>query len=223
MYHISSVQSVLSCIMLAIVCFLAALFAMQNLCAPKPKSAGDWACHVAVGVLFALVFVHLCRSVRSQTDDAKDTEAFATKQDWGADPNDDDVPPASFDSEHADRIVGPDPKSNSLNTWQYNPQNTLVDYKFYNKSEASPACERLAPVVDGSVGKSNGGFVHTGDVYYNRTSTRNPSPLSNAKNYVTNSAASNAPPITPTVSYTWPYDGQVAASGGNATPCNVNN
>ena len=215
----ATTQSLLACLMLAIVCALAALYVSAHLCNPKPKAAADYACHASVILLFVLVFVHLCGCVRAADAASVQAETFATTQGWGADPDDDDAPPADFEAEHATRIVGPDPKADDLQTWQYNPQNTLVDYKYYSKSAAKPdaASQRLAPVADGSIGKRNGEFVKTGDMY-NGTSTRNPSMLSNARQYVTNSTASNAPPVTPTVSYTWPYDGQVAASGGSAAP-----
>ena len=112
---------------------------------------------------------------------------------------------SAFDREYATDIVGPNKNEDRLDTWQYNPQNSLVDYHFYNKSNDDPnRPTRLAPVIDGSVGKRNGNCVHTRDVYYDGTSTRNPDAMSNSEFYVTNSTASNAPPVTPGVAYTWP-------------------
>ena len=123
---------------IAIVCALAALYVSAHLCNPKPKAAADYACHAGVILLFVLVFVHLCGCVRAADAASVQAETFATTQGWGADPDDDDAPPADFEAEHATRIVGPDPKADDLQTWQYNPQNTLVDYKFYSKSAAKP-------------------------------------------------------------------------------------
>ena len=204
-------QSLLACLMLAIVCTLAALYVSQHLCTPSPSNASQYACHAGVIILFLLVFVHLCRCVRASDQASIQAESFATTQDWGCDPRDDDMRAAEFDEEHASKIVGPDPKSNELQTWQYNPQNTLVDYKFYEKDELSQDAsdQRLAPLADGSIGKRNGDFVKTSHVYMG-TSTRNPCMLSNANEYVTNSTASNAPPATPTVRYSWSLDGQNA-------------
>lgn len=206
-----SIQSVLACLMLAIVCVLAAMFACQHLCAAKPKSACDWGCHAGVALLFVLVFVHLCRCLTAS--DAVGAESFATTQAWGADPADSDAL-APFEPEHARRTVGPDPASDELHEWQYHPQNTLVDYKVYEKSDGQPGATRLAPLADGSIGKRNAGDVHTGDVHFDGTSTRHPNAASSSAEYVTHSAASSAVPVTGTVEYTWPYDGQGSAGCG---------
>lgn len=204
-----SAQSLLACLMIAIVCILAALYVSQHLCTSSPSNASDYACHAGVVILFLLVFVHLCRCVRSSDQASIQAESFATIQDWGSDPSDDDVLVADFNDEHVPNIVGPDPKRNELHTWQYNPQNTLVDYKFYEKDKVTDDAShrRLAPLASGSIGRRNGDFVKTPDVYA-CSSTRNPSLLSNSQEYVTNSTASNAPPVTQTVRYKWCLDGQ---------------
>jgi hypothetical protein len=205
----SSTQSLLACLMLAIVCTLAALYVSQHLCTPSPSNASQYACHAGVVILFLLVFVHLCRCVRASDEASIQAESFATTQEWGRDPKDDDILVADFDDEHTSKIVGPDSKSDELQTWQYNPQNTLVDYKFYEKDEQSEDAsdQRLAPLANGSIGRRNGDFVKTSDVYMG-TSTRNPCMLSNSNEYVTNSTASNARPVMQTVRYVWSLDGQ---------------
>ena len=55
----ATTQSLLACLMLAIVCALAALYVSAHLCNPKPKAAADYACHAGVILLFVLVFVRM--------------------------------------------------------------------------------------------------------------------------------------------------------------------
>ena len=40
----------------------------------------------------------------------------------------------NFDSSLTRPIVGPDASSDVMNHWQYNPENTQVDYKYYQQS-----------------------------------------------------------------------------------------
>ena len=64
---------------------------------------------------------------------------------------------AKYSSEHTPQVRGPDPANPELYTWQYHPQNTLVDNRFYVAPECTAAAgaHRMAPIVDGRVGKVN--------------------------------------------------------------------
>lgn len=64
---------------------------------------------------------------------------------------------AQFEAEHTPQVRGPEPSNPELYTWQYHPQNTLVDYRFYLAPECTAAAEahRMAPIADGRIGKTN--------------------------------------------------------------------
>jgi len=117
-----------------------------------PETSQEWTCVVLTTILFVLVFAFLCkRTVR------KDNQDNFTDYQWGYDQ---DVSPliqnaASVQDQHSCRVVGPNPDEKQLNTWQYNPQNTLVNYKFYNVPANGNTPTQIAPVVNGSIGKRN--------------------------------------------------------------------
>lgn len=167
---IHTTKNALTCAMILIVCFLAAVLAVQEICSLRPSSAKQWGGVVAIGALFLVVAAYLCH--RTTECARHDAEAFADmgdqKYEWGYDPNLllKDAPielTAAGVPEGGTRIVGPEVKPGTdgatdeqeLITWQYNPQNTLVDYKFYEveTSDPSAAPQRMAPVVNGRVGK----------------------------------------------------------------------
>lgn len=87
------------------------------------------------------------------------------------------------------RIVGPNPTDNTLNTWQYNPQNTLVDYRFYTTPPSRG--ERVAPVTRPAVGVRNLPKVPVND-RLGATSTRRPDANGQADRYVLQHPASMA-------------------------------
>lgn len=62
----------------------------------------------------------------------------------GFDPQDKLLP---WDSELTTGIVGPNPNGSKLETWQYRPDRTLVDYKFYQNNE------RMEPTANSDIGK----------------------------------------------------------------------
>lgn len=62
----------------------------------------------------------------------------------GFDPEDKLLP---WDPELTTGIVGPNPQKDKLETWQYRPDRTLVDYKFFNNKE------RLEPTANSDIGK----------------------------------------------------------------------
>jgi hypothetical protein len=63
-----------------------------------------------------------------------------------------------WNPEHSSTIVGPDPDKTELRTWQYNPDNTQVDYRYYRvqqcdaKNQNTSQPQRLAPVARPTLG-----------------------------------------------------------------------
>ena len=151
-------KNVLTCVMIFIVTFLAATLAVQEFCSFHPKSVREWCCLGAIAALFVAVAWYLCH--RTTTSARQDAETFADAYEWGynaslLDANAPiDTTAADVSKEHHRRVVGPNPQSEELVTWQYNPQNTLVDYKFY---EVEPAQQQppvlMSPVTDARIGK----------------------------------------------------------------------
>ena len=105
-------------------------------------------------------------------------------------------------------IVGPDPEKKELHTWQYHPQNTLVDSKYFQARSCmdSVAQNRMEPNIDGSVGKINGAPLRVNDLY-GSTSTRVPSDISNSSAYVISHPATADPLEYQTPEWSWPAQG----------------
>ena len=154
-------QQVLACIMIVIVCVLAAMFSIDQLCTFAPKTSNQWGCLVAIVILFVVVLVYLC--YRAMHCRRRNHETFMNTHEWGTPPdvlngqNPLVAEAAPYSNEHTRQVVGPDPKKEELYTWQYNPQNTLVDYKFYetNPSDPNAAPTQIAPIADGQIGVRN--------------------------------------------------------------------
>ena len=146
------VQTILACIMVAVLCVLSAMQVFGQCCDGMPKTPTEWTCVVLTCVLFLLVFAFLCkRTVHTMSQDTFSDYQWAYDQQngqWGGNS-------ASVHDEHSSRITGPNPDDKELNTWQYNPQNTLVNYSFYNVPANGNPPTQLAPIVDGSIGKRN--------------------------------------------------------------------
>lgn len=102
-------------------------------------------------------------------------------------------------------IVGPDPEKGELHTWQYHPQNTLVDSKYFQARSCvdSVAQNRMDPIVDGAVGRLNGKPLRVSDLH-GATSTRVPSDISDHTAYVISHPATTNPIENPTMEYSWP-------------------
>lgn len=166
MSDIRYTQQVLACIMITILCVLSAMFSVDQLSSFSPKTTQQWGYLVAIVVLFVVVLAYLChRTMQS----CRDREMFATNaHNWGYSPDvlDGQHPliseAAPYSSENSSRIVGPDPKKEELYTWQYNPQNTLVDYKFYETDPSDPNATptRIAPIADGQIGTRDQPMEH---------------------------------------------------------------
>ena len=135
---------------------------------------------------------------------------------WGTDPylssNSD------WDESLTRKIVGPNPNKDEVNNWQYNPENTQVDYKYYQDCndtkylsnrlniKTSPGQNRivqqLAPITWGSVGKNTDPVDEVVPVLGQET--RVPDSQSNEQNYIIPSNPSLSPKYTgPNVRYFW--------------------
>lgn len=153
---LNRIHNALICSMTAIVCILAAMFAIDQLCTFTPKKFSGWISLVCIVVLFVAVASYLCYHHSRCT--VTDPEQFVQAYNWGHEPNvldtqaSLDASAASYENEQdtddtqhdGKRVVGPDPTKKELVTWQYNPQNTLVDYKFY---EVEPDQKGATPIA----------------------------------------------------------------------------
>lgn len=99
-------------------------------------------------------------------------ESFVDMHPWGNVPPYSDPVSQQYNINPTTRnIVGPNPGKNYINNWQYNPQNTLLDYHYYrdnedlkyleSKGNISPvgvadnrSTEQLAPVLNNQIGKT---------------------------------------------------------------------
>ena len=103
-------------------------------------------------LVFAMVMLIKCLNTHSSP---AMSEAFVAPcaHSWGY-----DGPKWSGElSSATKRTVGPDPTKRNLLTWQYHPQNTLVDYRFYQtESTCNDNPVRIAPIADGRIGKKSG-------------------------------------------------------------------
>jgi len=143
-----NLQPVLACIIVGVLCVLSAMHVLSQCCTLSPSTPSEWACVVGTVALFVLVFAFLCK----RTVQAGATDAFTDySHNWGSN---EERQYAEYDSEHSTKVVGPKPDGD-LNTWQYNPQNTLVDYQFYEAPANGDAPVRISPLADGSIGKRN--------------------------------------------------------------------
>lgn len=144
MTDIRYTQQVLACLMIVILCIMSAMFSVDQLCTFSPKTTQQWGYLLAIVVLFLVVLAYLCHRTMQRCHDNEPFSAATNTHNWGYPPDmlDGQNPlitaAAPYSSENSRRIVGPDPKQEELYTWQYNPQNTLVDYKFYETNPSDP-------------------------------------------------------------------------------------
>ena len=143
---------------------------------------------LALAVLsFALFQAYNCYAAKDSVEEG--FAGAAHTHSWGYDGDEF----AKYSSEHTPQVRGPDPANPELYTWQYHPQNTLVDNRFYLAPECTAAAgaHRMAPIVDGRVGKVNADPVRVIN-------------LQGAEGaYVYSSPASHTPLDHPTPEYTY--------------------
>ena len=62
-----------------------------------------------------------------------------------------------FDSQHVPQITGP--QNAQWSVWQYHPQNTLVDYRYYRAPDCTKSSDidqhRIDSMADGRIGRTN--------------------------------------------------------------------
>ena len=145
---------------------------------------------------------------------SKKRESFLPTS-WGFVPES----PAPFINDHSNRnIVGPDPNSNTITGWQYNPQSTLVGYDFYqeNRDLASVSrdhnlnvpintlrtTQKIAPLTTGEVGVLTNPTYQIVKADPNNT-TRVPSSFSCQNQYVIPNPTTDPQLVGPSVNYEW--------------------
>ena len=167
-----------------------------------------------LGLVLIIVLVLIVLLVVMIFVSKKNKESFATTS-WGFVPES----PAPFIKDNSNRdIVGPDPGSNSITGWQYNPQSTLVGYDFYQENrDLASICkdkkidvpintlrttQKIAPLSNGEVG------ILTNPTYQiikavDRDTTRVPSSFSSQNQYVIPNPTTEPQLIGPSVNYEW--------------------
>ena len=135
---------------------------------------------------------------------------------WGEDPY--FSPNSDWDDSLTRKIVGPNPNEDVVNNWQYNPENTQVDYKYYQdcndikyesnrlnlntSTSQNRIVQQLAPITWGSVGKNTDPVDEVVPVLGQET--RVPDSQSNEQNYIIPSNPSTQPKHEgPKVRYLW--------------------
>lgn len=142
---------------------------------------------IIVLVVLLIVFIILKR---------KKYESFISNQSWGYDGN------LQAPYNHPNIINGPNSR---LSGWQYNPQNTLVDYDYYRdnddlKGQGIIEKEKIAPLTTGDIGiLTNPTYQVTPAV----PSTRVPSDFSSIDNYVLPNPSTQPELNGPSVNYEW--------------------
>jgi hypothetical protein len=180
------VAIILCCVIAA--CLLVTCFTDKS---GSTQSACQYSALALAGVLLVVLLVACYRKWSRRNDDddrCGDCENFEDFE-WG-----------NNGFEHktwkADRrthkIVGPAADSSELRTWQYNPQNSLVDYRFF-KTQDGAHTDRLAPIARPRVGVYSGlPNVDVSDEL-GATSTRFPDLHSCTQKYVQQHTASPIP------------------------------
>tara|TARA_B100001758_G_C18232657_1_gene516202 strand:+ start:40 stop:546 length:507 start_codon:yes stop_codon:yes gene_type:complete len=134
---------------------------------------------------------------------------------WGYDPV---KSYSEFDSHLTRPIVGPDPGKEEINNWQYNPENTQVDYKYYQQNndvlyESSKdnneidgsqdnLTQQLAPITWGGVGKNTSPLDYPVPVD-GEQQTRVPDSQSNSEEYIIPNASTDPQYSAPKTNYFW--------------------
>ena len=124
----------------------------------------------------------------------------------------------NFDSSLTRPIVGPDASSDVMNHWQYNPENTQVDYKYYQQSNdvryestrdnlnidsaEDNLVQKLAPITWGKVGKNTSPLDYPVPLDEEQQ-TRVPDSQSNQSEYIIPNASTDPQYTGPKTTYFW--------------------
>lgn len=144
-------------------------------------------------------------------------ENFTTDSlEWGYDPV---KSYTKWDTDLTRQIVGPDPSKNEVNHWQYNPDNTQVDYKYYQNSHdvqylserhnlgtddtQNNLIQQLAPITWASVGKNTSPMDFDVPVPSDIQQTRSPDGQSDESKYVIPAPSSEPQYTGPETTYQW--------------------
>lgn len=117
-------------------------------------------------------------------------------------------------------ISGPDPFCNNITGWQYNPQNTLVDYHFYQKNKdldyfgnqknkmnipinSLSQTNRIAPITRGEVGILTNPTYQTINEPHPELSTRVPNDFSTENLNVVPNPTTNPSLMGSCINYEW--------------------
>ena len=115
-------------------------------------------------ILLLLLIVIVCAFNLTK----KNIESFKSESmSWGYNPS---TEYRDWNNTHCQQIVGPDPSKEIVNNWQYNPENTQVDYKYYkdnndtkyesvkhnlnSSNTQNRIVQQLAPVTWAYIGKN---------------------------------------------------------------------
>ena len=170
------------------------------------KQGGSILCQGFVLILLTLLLTTLgsvLENTRSSSQISnQDYETFSNFK-WGY--NGEEQHP--WNPEHTESIVGPDPEESVLKTWQYHPDNTQVDYRYYRKyhctdPNAPTDMQRLSPIARPSIGIKNEEPLHVEDKL-GSVSTRVHDNNSSESEYVVQSPATTEPIARPTPEYEW--------------------
>jgi len=149
-------------------------------------------------ILLIVIAVYNKYYVKCDTCGNDNEEEFSNYQ-WG----DDGFTLADWDNKdcRTHQIIGPSPNKKSLHTWQYNPQNTLVDYRFYTTHNNNTT--QIEPITRPEVGVYSGlPTVHVNDAL-GTLSTRNPDVNGSHTQYVLQHPASVVPINKPVLHYNY--------------------
>lgn len=170
--------------------------------------------HIFIIILIVLVLIS-CISFKNDS-----SESFTGYHNWGyQQPGCKTVSQSNIYNPTSRNIVGPDPSKNEINNWQYNPQNTLVDYKYYKDNQDlnyalqynnEPAMnsgenrsyQQLAPIIDSQLGKTTYPEISVIPQPNPQLSTRVPNAQSTYQNIIFPSNPSTSSPFNgPHVKY----------------------
>ena len=195
-----SVDNWLPIASLVILCLLIVCLIVK--CSSNPSGEVHSVCSgvasVFVILLLVLIGILVYNKYYVKCDSCGNEEEFSNYQ-WG----DDGFTHAAWDNKdcRTQRIIGPSPNKPSLHTWQYNPQNTLVDYRFYTTHNKNTT--QIAPITRPEVGVYSGlPTVHVNDGLGN-LSTRTPDVNGSHTQYVLQHPASAIPINKPIVHYNY--------------------